>query len=87
MAPSQQVKEEFYIRRLFDDDVPLFVDATRYARQQAPYPLSAKRALKGTCASWPVTLGSTTRAPVCAAMNPVNASFTASSAAELRMVQ
>lgn len=49
MAPTRQVKEEFYIRRLFDDDVPLFVDATRYARQQQPYPLSAKKALKATC--------------------------------------
>ncbi|HEY8482401.1 MAG TPA: hypothetical protein VIL71_21455 [Spirillospora sp.] len=44
-----QTKEEFYVRRLFDDDVPVFVDATRYARQDIPYPLSAKKALKATC--------------------------------------
>ena len=44
-----QTKEEFYVRRLFDDDVPVFVDATKYVRQDAPYPLSAKKALKATC--------------------------------------
>jgi hypothetical protein len=44
-----QTKEEFYVRRLFDDDVPVFVDATRYVRQDLPYPLSAKKALKATC--------------------------------------
>lgn len=44
-----QTKEEFYVRRLFDEDVPVFVDATRYARQDIPYPLSAKKALKATC--------------------------------------
>lgn len=47
-----QIKEEFYIRRLFDDDVPVFVDATRQARREIPYKLSAKRALKATCAVW-----------------------------------
>jgi hypothetical protein len=50
METSSQVKEEFYVRRLFDDDVPVFVDATRYARQEIPYPLSAKKSLKATCA-------------------------------------
>lgn len=49
MASSTHTKEEFYIRRLFDDDVPLFVDATKYARQELPYPLSAKKSLKATC--------------------------------------
>lgn len=44
-----QTKEEFYVRRLFDDDVPVFVDATKYVRQDTPYPLSAKKALKATC--------------------------------------
>ncbi|MGI5204052.1 hypothetical protein ACQEU6_21040 [Spirillospora sp. CA-108201] len=44
-----QTKEEFYVRRLFDDDVPVFVDATKYVRQDLPYPLSAKKALKATC--------------------------------------
>ncbi|MEO3826357.1 hypothetical protein [Actinomadura sp. B10D3] len=47
---TTQIKEEFYIRRLFDDDVPLFVDATKYARHGFPYELSAKKALKATCA-------------------------------------
>lgn len=47
-----QIKEEFYIRRLFDDDVPVFVDATRQARRELPYQLSAKRSLKATCAVW-----------------------------------
>ncbi|MFD0854683.1 hypothetical protein ACFQ07_20765, partial [Actinomadura adrarensis] len=49
METSSQLKEEFYIRRLFDDDA-VFVDATRYARQEIPYPLSAKKSLKATCA-------------------------------------
>ncbi|WP_433467294.1 hypothetical protein [Spirillospora sp. CA-128828] len=44
-----QTKEEFYVRRLFDDDVPVFVDATKNVRQDLPYPLSAKKALKATC--------------------------------------
>ncbi|MFD0540679.1 hypothetical protein ACFQY7_49650 [Actinomadura luteofluorescens] len=44
-----QTKEEFYVRRLFDDDVPVFVDATKYVRQDTPYPLSAKKSLKATC--------------------------------------
>ncbi|TDC42486.1 hypothetical protein E1281_36125 [Actinomadura sp. KC345] len=46
---ATQTKEEFYVRRLFDEDVPVFVDATRYARQDLPYPLSAKKSLKATC--------------------------------------
>ena len=45
-----RIKEEFYVRRLFDDDVPVFVDATRQARRETPYELSAKRSLKATCA-------------------------------------
>jgi hypothetical protein len=45
-----RIKEEFYLRRLFDDDVPVFVDATRQARREIPYELSAKRSLKATCA-------------------------------------
>lgn len=49
MATTTQIKEEFYVRRLFDDDVPVFVDATRFARQELPYPLSAKKSLKATC--------------------------------------
>lgn len=49
MALTTQTKEEFYIRRLFDDDVPVFVDTTRYVRQDLPYPLHAKRELKATC--------------------------------------
>ncbi|MGI5323807.1 hypothetical protein [Actinomadura nitritigenes] len=50
MTPTSRIKEEFYLRRTVGDDVPLFVDATRYARERTPYPLSAKRALKATCA-------------------------------------
>ncbi|WP_433142613.1 hypothetical protein ACQPZ8_46685 [Actinomadura nitritigenes] len=50
MTPTSRIKEEFYLRRTVGDDVPLFVDATRYARDRTPYPLSAKRALKATCA-------------------------------------
>lgn len=49
MVASRQVKEEFYIRRVFDDNVPIFVEATEYARKQSPYPLSSKKALKATC--------------------------------------
>ena len=49
MATTTQIKEEFYVRRLFDDDVPVFVDATKYARQELAYPLSAKKSLKATC--------------------------------------
>ncbi|MEU6037490.1 hypothetical protein ABZ801_18985 [Actinomadura sp. NPDC047616] len=49
MTSTTQVKEEFYLRREFGDDVPVFVDATRYVRQAIPYPLSAKKALKATC--------------------------------------
>ncbi|WP_433183080.1 hypothetical protein [Actinoallomurus sp. CA-150999] len=49
MAPTTQIKEEFYVRRLFNNDVPVFVDATRYVRQDLPYPLSAKKSLKATC--------------------------------------
>lgn len=49
MTSPRQTKEEFYIRRLFDDDIPVFVDATKYARQEIPYPLSAKKSLKATC--------------------------------------
>ncbi|GAA2404249.1 hypothetical protein GCM10010191_09950 [Actinomadura vinacea] len=49
---KERVKEEFYIRRAFDDGTPVFVDATRYVRQGTPYPLSAKKALKATCAVW-----------------------------------
>ncbi|MBC6458074.1 hypothetical protein [Actinomadura sp. HBU206391] len=52
MTSTLQVKEEFYLRRAFDDDAPVFVDATRHARQGLPYPLSAKKALKATCAVW-----------------------------------
>ncbi|MGP4027380.1 hypothetical protein [Actinomadura sp. 3N407] len=52
MAFAARVKEEFYLRRAFDGDAPVFVDATRYARQGLPYPLSAKKALKATCAVW-----------------------------------
>ncbi|OLT37712.1 hypothetical protein BJF79_05730 [Actinomadura sp. CNU-125] len=44
-----QAKEELYLRRVFNDDVPVFVDVTRYARRELPYPLSAKKALKATC--------------------------------------
>jgi hypothetical protein len=50
VTPTSRIKEEFYLRRAVGDDVPLFVDATRYARERMPYPLSAKRALKATCA-------------------------------------
>jgi hypothetical protein len=50
VPPTTQIKEEFYIRRLFDDDVPVFVEATKQARQERPYTLSAKKALKATCA-------------------------------------
>lgn len=50
MPTTTRSKEEFYIRRLFDDDVPLFVEATKYARLEQPYTLSAKKALKATCA-------------------------------------
>lgn len=49
MIRSTQIKEEFYIRRLFDDDVPMFVDVTKFVRQDHPYPLSAKKSLKATC--------------------------------------
>ncbi len=42
MPPAMQSKEEFYIRHLFDD-VPVFVEATKHARQELPYALSAKR--------------------------------------------
>ncbi|MFC5747735.1 hypothetical protein [Actinomadura rugatobispora] len=52
MRVEEQVKEEFYLRRAFDDDTPVFVDATRHVRQGLPYPLSAKKALKATCAVW-----------------------------------
>lgn len=52
MPPGTQIKEEFYLRRLFDDDVPVFVDATRQARRAIPYELSAKKSLKATCAVW-----------------------------------
>ncbi|MBO2465324.1 hypothetical protein [Actinomadura violacea] len=50
MPATTRSKEEFYIRRLFDDDVPVFVEATRYARLEQPYTLSAKKSLKATCA-------------------------------------
>jgi hypothetical protein len=50
VTPTTRIKEEFYLRRAVGDDVPLFVDVTRYAREGMPYPLSAKRALKATCA-------------------------------------
>jgi hypothetical protein len=50
MASTSRVKEEFYLQRMVCDDVPVFVDATRYARQGIPYPLSTKKALKATCA-------------------------------------
>lgn len=49
MPLTTQSKEEFYVRRLFDD-VPVFVEATRHARQELPYMLSAKKSLKATCA-------------------------------------
>ncbi|MEV5709684.1 hypothetical protein [Actinoallomurus sp. NPDC052274] len=49
MAPTTNIKEEFYVRRLFNNDVPVFVDATRYVKQDLPYPLSAKKSLKATC--------------------------------------
>jgi hypothetical protein len=49
LAKSTHTKEEFYVLRLFDDDVPLFVDATKYVRQNLPFPLSAKKSLKATC--------------------------------------
>jgi hypothetical protein len=49
VAPSTQIKEEFYVRHLFNDDVPVFVDATKYIRQDLPYLLSAKKSLKATC--------------------------------------
>lgn len=49
MAPSTPTKEEFYVRHLFNDDVPVFVDATKYIRHDLPYPLSAKKCLKATC--------------------------------------
>ncbi|GAA1832501.1 hypothetical protein [Actinomadura chokoriensis] len=50
MPTTTRSKEEFYVRRLFDDDVPLFVEATKYARLEQPYKLSAKKSLKATCA-------------------------------------
>jgi hypothetical protein len=50
VTPTSRIKEEFYLRRTVGDDAPLFVDATRYARERMPYPLSAKKALKATCA-------------------------------------
>ncbi|MEV5751297.1 hypothetical protein AB0L00_26040 [Actinoallomurus sp. NPDC052308] len=49
MAPTTNIKEEFYVRRLFNNDVPVFVDATRHVKQDLPYPLSAKKSLKATC--------------------------------------
>lgn len=49
MIATRQTKEEFYVRRLFNNDVPVFVDATRHIRQDIPYPLSAKKSLKATC--------------------------------------
>ncbi|MDL4772978.1 hypothetical protein [Actinomadura xylanilytica] len=52
MTPTSRIKEEFYLQRTVGDDAPMFVDATRYAREGVPYPLSAKRALKATCAVW-----------------------------------
>ncbi|CNF47624.1 Uncharacterised protein [Mycobacterium tuberculosis] len=50
MTPTSRIREQFYLLRAVGDDVPLFVDATRYARKRMPYPLSTKRALKATCA-------------------------------------
>jgi hypothetical protein len=50
VTPTTQTKEEFYVRRLFDDDVPVFVNATKCVRQELPYQLSAKKSLKATCA-------------------------------------
>lgn len=49
MAANSQIKEEFYVRRVFNDEVPVFVDATKFARLGQPYPLSAKKSLKATC--------------------------------------
>ncbi|MBE1532874.1 hypothetical protein [Actinomadura algeriensis] len=49
MTTTLQIKEEFYLQRLFGDDVPEFVDATRYVRDGTPYPLSAGDTLKATC--------------------------------------
>jgi hypothetical protein len=52
VVATRQIKEEFYVRRLFNNDVPVFVDATRHTRQDLPYPLSAKKSLKATCGVW-----------------------------------
>jgi hypothetical protein len=49
---GSQIKEEFYLQRASGDEVPVFIDATRYARQGMGYPLAAKRALKATCGVW-----------------------------------
>jgi hypothetical protein len=49
VTSTPQIREEFYLQRVYGDDVPMFVDATRYARQGTPYPLSGKEALKATC--------------------------------------
>lgn len=50
MTRAGLIKEEFYIRRRFDDEAPVFVDATRSVHLDVPYVLTSKRSLKATCA-------------------------------------
>lgn len=52
MTSSSPIKEELYLRRAFDEDVPVFVDVTRYLQQGTTYPLTTKKALKATCGVW-----------------------------------
>ncbi|MGI8330890.1 hypothetical protein ACRYCC_13070 [Actinomadura scrupuli] len=46
---TSQTKEEFYVRQRFDDEIPVFVDATKCVKLNLPYALSAKKSLKATC--------------------------------------